>query len=164
MMAIIKPPSYSFLRNMNAPQNCWIIDPDEKWQKVFSAFLEKLDVQSIESFEEVENAHDQYETDQPDLILFDIQGPESVKGLKSFSKDCDGVGKIIAISTIAKKETVLDCINGGAFHYIVKSDDVQNMFSSLSTAIRKTSFKNRQNSAFKPQQVASFFTSGTSRE
>lgn len=143
---------------MRAPQSCLIVDDNPQWQQVFTTMIERLKIPVVIELLEPSELISEFQRMLPDLTLLNIDGPESVQRLKSLIEASGKRAKIIAISQIAKKETVLECIYGGAFHYIVKNDNLIGIYESLSNAIRHTHFHVEHNSAFKPQQVASFLS------
>jgi len=142
---------------MRAPKSCLIIDEDEQWRKVFTTLLLRIGITTITESGDPHALSTLYQRELPDLVIFDVNNVDIISSISALAEATDHRAKIIAVSTIAKKEVVLSCIYGGAFHYIIKNDNIVAVFQSLSTAIKRTHFPDHQVSPFKPQQIATIF-------
>ena len=101
----------------------WIIDDEESIRTICTSALE--DLFSVESFANASEALLELNSKQPDLIITDIKMP-GMSGLEFLDKVSEKFPKIptIIITAHANIDNALSAYKGGAFEYLTKPFDI----------------------------------------
>ena len=101
----------------------WIIDDEESIRTISTSALE--DLFSVESFANASEALLELNSKQPDLIITDIKMP-GMSGLEFLDKVSEKFPKIptIIITAHANIDNALSAYKGGAFEYLTKPFDI----------------------------------------
>ena len=101
----------------------WIIDDEESIRTICTSALE--DLFEVESFANASEALLELNSKQPDLIITDIKMP-GMSGLEFLDKVSDKFPKIptIIITAHANIDNALSAYKGGAFEYLTKPFDI----------------------------------------
>ena len=119
--------------------NVWIIDDEESIRTICTSALE--DLFSVESFANASEALLALNSKKPDLIITDIKMP-GMSGLEFLEKVSDKFPEIptIIITAHANIDNALSAYKGGAFEYLTKPFDINEI---RKLAIKAT--KNKKN-------------------
>ena len=103
--------------------NIWIIDDEESIRTICTSALE--DLFTVESFANASEALLELNSTQPDLIITDIKMP-GMSGLEFLDKVSDKFPEIptIIITAHANIDNALSAYKGGAFEYLTKPFDI----------------------------------------
>ncbi len=115
----------------------WVIDDEESIRTICTSALE--DLFSVESFANASEALLELNSKQPDLIITDIKMP-GMSGLEFLDKVSEKFPKIptIIITAHANIDNALSAYKGGAFEYLTKPFDI-NEIRKLSIKATKSS-------------------------
>ena len=118
----------------------WIIDDEESIRTICTSALE--DLFKVESFANASEALLQLNSSQPDLIITDIQMP-GMSGLEFLDKVSEKFPEIptIIITAHANIDNALSAYKGGAFEYLTKPFDI-NEIRKLAIKATKTKKNN----------------------
>ena len=118
----------------------WIIDDEESIRTICTSALE--DLFKVESFANASEALLQLNSNQPDLIITDIKMP-GMSGLEFLDKVSEKFPEIptIIITAHANIDNALSAYKGGAFEYLTKPFDI-NEIRKLAIKATKTKKNN----------------------
>ena len=118
----------------------WIIDDEESIRTICTSALE--DLFKVESFANASEALLQLNSNQPDLIITDIKMP-GMSGLEFLDKGSEKFPEIptIIITAHANIDNALSAYKGGAFEYLTKPFDI-NEIRKLAIKATKTKKNN----------------------
>ncbi len=118
----------------------WIIDDEESIRTICASALE--DLFSVESFANASEALLELNSNQPDLIITDIKMP-GMSGLEFLDKVSEKFPEIptIIITAHANIDNALSAYKGGAFEYLTKPFDI-NEIRKLAIKATKTNTSN----------------------
>ena len=128
--------------------NIWIIDDEESIRTICTSALE--DLFKIESFANASEALLQLNSKQPDLIITDIKMP-GMSGLEFLDKVSEKFPEIptIIITAHANIDNALSAYKGGAFEYLTKPFDINEIrkLAIKATKTRKNNVNDFTNSS-----------------
>ena len=113
----------SYLLGAKLMPKIWIIDDEESIRTICTSALE--DLFTVESFANASEALLELNSTQPDLIITDIKMP-GMSGLEFLDKVSDKFPEIptIIITAHANIDNALSAYKGGAFEYLTKPFDI----------------------------------------
>lgn len=141
---------------MSLPHKCLILDADTEWCEIFAELLSSKGVSEILAISPESDWEEHLSSFSPNLLIMDVPQENPDPWISVISAIAKSGTKVIAVSKAAKKVIVLQSIQNGAIHFIVKGNDLALVEISLDSCLKRTQFVSRPNSAFKPKQFASF--------
>lgn len=101
-----------------------IVDDSSFMRNSLKTILEKLGHSVVGTAENAVDALAKYRDLKPDLVTLDIVMPQmgGVQGLKLL-KSFDPHATVVMVSSMSDKESVLECAQAGAKHYLLKPFD-----------------------------------------
>lgn len=145
---------------MNHPQSVLIIDEETQWVETLTSLLNEIDLNEIQSVGNRAEALKEYAEHKFDLVLLEVKPPETegIDFIKEIRQKLDPNTKIIVLSTISQKQTVLNCVYAGALQYIIKSSDPRSILKKITDVIGKDTSEPDPEQTNKParSQFASF--------
>ena len=120
---------------MTNKQNVWIVDDDKSIRWVLEKALQKSDA-SIESFAKPEDVLKQLNTQQPDVIISDVRMPgmDGITLLDHIKQVAPDI-PVIIMTAYSDLDRAVSAFQGGAFEYISKPFDVDEVVSLVKRAI-----------------------------
>lgn len=120
---------------MNSKYNLLIVDDEESVRLLLSAVLRREGYQ-VECAEDGQQALAKFKLLQPDLVLMDIRMPvmdglTAFKEMRQLRHDCN----IILMTAFAAVETAVEAIKLGAFDYVIKPFDIDEVKLLVSRAL-----------------------------
>lgn len=137
---------------MIRPQSALIIISESTWVEKLTLLLKELDIQNIRSASNKGEALEALERSRFDLMIIEVEPPE--KEAVSLIKEIQQIDirtRIIAFSTVSKRQVVLDCVYAGALQYILKSDDLLTIRNKILTVTERAG--SRYESTNKPSRT-----------
>ena len=141
---------------MPLPQRCLVLDADQEWRETFEELLTSMGVTEVRSTAPDPDWPQIYNSFAPSLVILDIPESDSDQRIAQIPAIAKSGTKVIAISSAAKRTMVLDCINKGAIHFIVKGNDLELVEVSLESCLKRTQFTSKRNPNFAAKQVSGF--------
>ncbi len=121
---------------MNDNYTVMVVDDEDSVRKLLSAVLlrEGYQVLCADSGEE---ALSKFKLSQPDLVIMDIRMPniDGITAFKEMQKLCQNVS-VILMTAYAAVETAVEAIKLGAFDYLIKPFDIEEVKLLVSRAIQ----------------------------
>ena len=116
--------------------------------------LKELDIQSISSASNKGEALEAVERGRFDLVIVEVEAPEkeAVDLIRQIQRHHLRT-RIIALSSISKRQVVLDCVYAGAMQYILKSDDPLIIRNKICTVTNRTAAGYGYESTSKPSRT-----------
>lgn len=120
---------------MNSKYNLLIVDDEESVRLLLSAVLRREGYQ-VECAEDGQQGLAKFKLLQPDLVLMDIRMPvmdglTAFKEMRQLRHDCN----IILMTAFAAVETAVEAIKLGAFDYVIKPFDIDEVKLLVSRAL-----------------------------
>ena len=143
---------------MIRPQSALIINNETKWVGKLTLLLKELDIHNICSASDKGEALEALERSRFDLVIVEVEPPEkeAVSLIKEIQQ-IDGRTRIIAFSTNAKRQVVLDCVYAGALQYILKSDDLLAIRNKIMTVTERVGSRYESTNKSSRTQFNSFY-------
>lgn len=109
-----------------------IVDDVRLVRNMIESLLKRLDLEIVGQAENGSEAVELFEKLRPDIVTLDITMPE-MDGLEALGRmlKIKPDAKIIIISALNSKATVLKAINQGAFSYLTKPINQTNLIATL---------------------------------
>ena len=128
----IELPCYDLIINLT--MKILVVDDSITMRKLVRQTLEENNIE-IESLNEARNgleAVNLYRTIRPDVVTMDLTMPE-MDGLEAISEliKIDADARIVVVSAISHKKTVLEALKLGAKHFIMKPIDKKKFLAAL---------------------------------
>lgn len=120
---------------MSEKQKVWIVDDDKSIRWVLEKAIQKTDVE-IQSFSNPEDLLKKLQSDEPDVIISDVRMPGMdgitlLEKIKQHSPDIP----VIVMTAYSDLERAVSAFQGGAFEYLSKPFDVDEVVSLVKRAI-----------------------------
>jgi two-component system, NtrC family, nitrogen regulation response regulator GlnG len=128
--------SYSqWSKPMNDKQKVWIVDDDKSIRWVLEKALQKTDVE-IQSFSNPEEILKKIRHEKPDVIISDIRMPgmDGITLLDKIKQHSPDV-PVIIMTAYSDLDRAVSAFQGGAFEYLSKPFDVDEVISLVKRAI-----------------------------
>ncbi|MEQ1636260.1 MAG: nitrogen regulation protein NR(I) [Methylococcales bacterium] len=119
---------------MTAPDNIWIIDDDKSIRWVLEKALQKAAINS-RSFAHAQPLFDALSTELPDALLTDIRMPDidGIELLQKVQRDYPNL-PVIVMTAHSDLESAVSAFHEGAFEYLPKPFDIQEMVALVKRA------------------------------
>ncbi len=129
------PSSSQWTKKMDATQNVWIVDDDKSIRWVLEKALQKSDA-SIESFANPGDVLKKLSINQPDVIISDIRMPgmDGISLLEKIKQQAPDI-PVIIMTAYSDLDRAVSAFQGGAFEYLSKPFDVDEVVSLVKRAI-----------------------------
>lgn len=123
---------------MNEKANIWIVDDDRSIRWVMEKALTRQNYHVV-SFEDAGTLLDTLRTDRPEVIISDIRMPgiNGLELLKTIHDECPGIPVIITTAH-SDLDSAVAAYQGGAFEYLPKPFDIDELVSVTQRAITFT--------------------------
>ncbi|MDJ0809752.1 MAG: sigma-54 dependent transcriptional regulator [Desulfobacterales bacterium] len=97
-------------------------------------------------------ALDTYDRERPDIVLLDVGLPEmdGVAVLEKLKK-IDAEAVVIMVTAVEDVKTIVKAVKGGAYDYLVKPVDSQDLLLTIQNALENRGLRNQIRSIQKPQ-------------
>ncbi len=120
---------------MSERKKVWIVDDDKSIRWVLEKALQKTDV-DIQSFSKPEDVLKRIITEEPDVIISDIRMPgmDGITLLDKVKQHSPGV-PVIIMTAYSDLDRAVSAFQGGAFEYLSKPFDVDEVVSLVKRAI-----------------------------
>ncbi len=120
---------------MEARQNVWIVDDDKSIRWVLEKALQKSDA-NIESFSRPDDVLKRLPAEQPDVVISDVRMP-GMDGITLLDqiKQVNPDIPVIIMTAYSDLDRAVSAFQGGAFEYISKPFDVDEVVSLVKRAI-----------------------------
>lgn len=120
---------------MSEKKKVWIVDDDKSIRWVLEKALQKTDVE-IESFAKPEDVLKKIRNEEPDVIISDIRMPgmDGITLLEKVKQQCPSV-PVIIMTAYSDLDRAVSAFQGGAFEYLSKPFDVDEVVSLVKRAI-----------------------------
>jgi len=108
----------------NAGKRVLIVDDSSFMRQSLKAIMEKLGYTVVGTAENGVDALAKYRDLKPDIVTLDIIMPQmgGLQGLKLL-RSVDPNAVVVMVSSMADKESVVECAKAGAKHYLLKPFD-----------------------------------------
>ncbi len=135
MTKLTSPSSYRWTNDMEARQNVWIVDDDKSIRWVLEKALQKSDA-NIESFSRPDDVLKRLPAEQPDVVISDVRMP-GMDGITLLDhiKQVNPDIPVIIMTAYSDLDRAVSAFQGGAFEYISKPFDVDEVVSLVKRAI-----------------------------
>ena len=122
---------------MNSPQDVWIVDDDRAIRWVLERALSKEQV-TTRSFETADDALKILDVEKPSVVITDVRMPGE-SGLSLLARLRENFPKVpvIVMTAYGDLDHAVAAFQGGAFEYMPKPFDVDDVISIVRRAIRK---------------------------
>lgn len=126
---------YQWVESVNKSQNVWIVDDDKSIRWVLEKALQKLDA-AIESFADPKDVLKKLIVDHPDMIISDIRMPgiDGISLLEKIKQQAPEI-PVIIMTAYSDLDRAVSAFQGGAFEYLSKPFDVDEVVSLVKRAI-----------------------------
>ena len=126
---------------INCPDRVLIIDDQSTMLTIYSKILKDLGVAHIDTANTGTVGVRKYLTDCPNLVLLDIKMPGK-SGLDVIDeiRAIDIEANIVMLTSVATRDTVIQCLRKGAKNYLVKTDSVSEIKERLEGIFNKLDF------------------------
>ena len=122
---------------MNSPQDVWIVDDDRAIRWVLERALSKEQV-TTRSFETADDALKILDVEKPSVVITDVRMPgESGLSLLASLRENFPKVPVIVMTAYGDLDHAVAAFQGGAFEYMPKPFDVDDVISIVRRAIRK---------------------------
>ncbi|MFL2584136.1 MAG: nitrogen regulation protein NR(I) [Gammaproteobacteria bacterium] len=122
---------------MNSPQDVWIVDDDRSIRWVLERALSKEQV-TTRSFETADDALKILDVEKPSVVITDVRMPgESGLSLLASLRENFPKVPVIVMTAYGDLDHAVAAFQGGAFEYMPKPFDVDDVISIVRRAIRK---------------------------
>ena len=130
----------------------WIIDDEESIRTICTSALE--DLFTVKSFPNASEALLALNSEKPDLIITDIKMP-GMSGLEFLEKVSDKFPEIptIIITAHANIDNALSAYKGGAFEYLTKPFDINEIRKLAMKATKNKKINNKDNTAAHDSEI-----------
>ncbi len=120
---------------MSKQKKVWIVDDDKSIRWVLEKALEKTDVE-IQSFSNPDDVLKKIRNEEPDVIISDIRMPgmDGITLLEKIKEQSPGV-PVIIMTAYSDLDRAVSAFQGGAFEYLSKPFDVDEVVSLVKRAI-----------------------------
>ena len=120
---------------MSEKQKVWIVDDDKSIRWVLEKALQKTDV-DIQSFSNPDEVLKKIRNEQPDVIISDIRMPgmDGISLLDEIKQQFPDI-PVIIMTAYSDLERAVSAFQGGAFEYLSKPFDVDEVVSLVKRAI-----------------------------
>ena len=120
---------------MSEHQKVWIVDDDKSIRWVLEKALQKTDVE-IQSFSNPEDVLKRIRHEEPDVIISDIRMPgmDGITLLEKIKQQSPDI-PVIIMTAYSDLERAVSAFQGGAFEYLPKPFDVDEVVSLVKRAI-----------------------------
>jgi two-component system, NtrC family, nitrogen regulation response regulator GlnG len=128
--------SYSQWNNvMNDKQKVWIVDDDKSIRWVLEKALQKTDV-DIQSFSNPDEVLKKMAHEEPDVIISDVRMPgmDGITLLEQIKQQSPDI-PVIVMTAYSDLDRAVSAFQGGAFEYLSKPFDVDEVVSLVKRAI-----------------------------
>jgi two-component system nitrogen regulation response regulator GlnG len=127
--------SYHWSNAMSERKKVWIVDDDKSIRWVLEKALQKTDV-DIQSFSKPEDVLKRILTEEPDVIISDIRMPgmDGITLLDKVKEHSPNV-PVIIMTAYSDLDRAVSAFQGGAFEYLSKPFDVDEVISLVKRAI-----------------------------
>ena len=121
---------------MNSSYTILVVDDEESVRKLLTAVFRR-EGYHVESAVDGEEALQKFKIIKPHLVLMDIRMPnvDGITAFKEMRKLCKN-GKIILLTAFAAVETAVEAIKLGAFDYVIKPFDIDEIKLLANRAIQ----------------------------
>jgi two-component system, NtrC family, nitrogen regulation response regulator GlnG len=138
------PSSESFYQSHNAmteANKIWIVDDDKSIRWVLEKALGKEEL-SVLSFQNSEELLAQFAIEKPDVIISDIRMPgmDGISLLEKIKQDAPEL-PIIIMTAFSDLDRAVSAFQGGAFEYLSKPFDVDEVVGLVKRALRQNETK-----------------------
>ena len=126
---------------MTEQSRIWIVDDDKSIRWVLEKALGKEDF-AISSFENSEKLLARFETEKPDVIISDIRMP-GLDGISLLDRIKSRVPElpVIIMTAYSDLDRAVSAFQGGAFEYLSKPFDIEEVVSLVKRAIKQNTNK-----------------------
>jgi two-component system nitrogen regulation response regulator GlnG len=126
---------------MTEANNIWIVDDDKSIRWVLEKALGKEDL-SVCSFENSEELLTRFAIEKPDVILSDIRMPgmDGISLLEKIKQDAPEL-PVIIMTAFSDLDRAVSAFQGGAFEYLSKPFDIEEVVSLVKRALRQNEIK-----------------------
>ena len=120
-------------------KNIWVLDDDQSIRWVIEKALNKNGY-IVKTFDSVEDAMDLIGTSNPDLILSDVRmpGKSGLDFLEIVKRDNPQI-PVIIMTAYSDVETTVDSYKAGAYEYISKPFDINDLLKIVNNCLLYTS-------------------------
>jgi two-component system, NtrC family, nitrogen regulation response regulator GlnG len=120
---------------MSEKKKVWIVDDDKSIRWVLEKALQKTNFE-IESFAKPEDVLKKIRNEEPDVIISDIRMPgmDGITLLEKVKQQCPSV-PVIIMTAYSDLDRAVSAFQGGAFEYLSKPFDVDEVVSLVKRAI-----------------------------
>ena len=140
---------------MTEPNKIWVVDDDKSIRWVLEKALGKEEL-SVVSFENSEKLLERFNTERPDVIISDIRMPgmDGISLLDKIKKDAPEL-PVIIMTAYSDLDRAVSAFQGGAFEYLSKPFDVDEIVSLVKRALRQKESKsaNSKNESTNPMEI-----------
>ncbi|MFT5133521.1 MAG: two-component system nitrogen regulation response regulator GlnG [Gammaproteobacteria bacterium] len=126
---------------MTEPSNVWVVDDDKSIRWVLEKALGKEEL-SITSFDTSEKLLARFSVEKPDVIISDIRMPgmDGISLLDRIKSDAPEL-PVIIMTAYSDLDRAVSAFQGGAFEYLSKPFDVNEVVSLVKRAIKQNQTK-----------------------
>ena len=126
---------------MTEANNIWIVDDDKSIRWVLEKALGKEDL-SVYSFENSEDLLARFAIEKPDVIISDIRMPgmDGISLLEKIKQDAPEL-PVIIMTAFSDLDRAVSAFQGGAFEYLSKPFDIEEVVSLVKRALRQSETK-----------------------
>lgn len=113
-----------------------IVDDAVLARAMLKKIVEECGIQNIFEAQSGEEAIELYRNEKPDLVTMDVTMP-GMDGITAIRKilEIDSGAIIVVCSALGQKEVVMDAIQAGAKHYIVKPFEDDKVVATLKAVL-----------------------------
>ena len=112
-----------------------IVDDSRMARSLVSRTFQRLGCEVVGLAGDGYEAIDMYKRLNPDFVTLDLvmpklSGQETLKALKEY----DPAAVVVVVSSLSRKEAVLECVRAGASHYLIKpfrEDNVRDVLTKI---------------------------------
>jgi two-component system, NtrC family, nitrogen regulation response regulator GlnG len=132
---------YRYNNEMTEPSNIWVVDDDKSIRWVLEKALGKEGL-SVVCFDNSENLLTRFVNEKPDVIISDIRMPgmDGISLLDQIKQDAPEL-PVIIMTAYSDLDRAVSAFQGGAFEYLSKPFDVDEVVSLVKRAIRQIDTK-----------------------
>lgn len=110
---------------MKVPKSVLLVDDEKTIRKIYSNVLRKMGIETVVTADNGENAFKKYSGFNFEFVVLDILMPR-MDGLEVLKKirEINPSATVLMHTSITDKDLVEQCIESGAYSYILKSNDL----------------------------------------